>query len=419
MEKFVTIRPTFIWDRKQEKKLMKEIIKKLKNKIVIGNIITIGITIIVIKLLLPIIGQEVIEVTFESQANKNITYQLFYTSMPNEKFNGQKSLQQQVKAGKQSVKFSVPTQNMEQLRIDFGQVPEKASISHLRVNGKEIKALEFKNIIDYHQIEKHEITNNQLTIYSREGDPFVIFPKNLNIKPIYHINCYLFSILLILVYFTLNGIIKYLLNIKKGKINYFGLIFILCFFGSLFIPMMKISNETVSDWENRSLSKKPTISIREILKEKSEYGKAFEKWFNDHFFGRNQMMIIHDEIRNKVNKIIKNNKAIYFKNSHWMFNFPFVVNCSQNMINPIIQNLKKFNAFCQENNIKLYVLMRPRKEEIYQEWLYNYGFDKKKSDQAEQVYRIMQKEAQKINIPFVYPLKELQQAKQKDYVFFK
>ena len=360
-----------------------------------------------------------IEVEFQTSQNKAITYQVFYTTDDKNplNFNEKQSVKKNVSAGLHTEHIILPTPKIAQFRFDFGEYPGEVNVLKIALKGKNKQVLNLKDF-KFVNIDSQTVQNNQLMLVSKQKDPQMIHQKPLNIVPYQPIDwCFFFGLLCI--YGALSYALVSYLNILKisGKHTPFPVIFLCLFFGALFIPMMHISNETTAGLENRTLAKMPIIS--EIFKEKSEYGKAFENWFNDHFFGRDQIIRLHDKIRNEISQIIRTDKAVYFKKNKWIFLTPFVLNPSVKIIEPIIQNLKKFNAFCQENNIKLYILMVPKKEIIYQEFLYNYGFDKKESEKAEQVYRKTQKEAQKINVPFIFPKEELKKGKQQDYVFFK
>ena len=363
-----------------------------------------------------------IDVEFQTSQNKAITYQVFYTTDDKKplNFNEKQSVKKNVPAGLHTEHIILPTPKIVQFRFDVGEYPGEVNVLKIALKGKNEQILNLKDF-KFVNIDSQTVQNNQLMLVSKQRDPQIIHQKPLNIVPYQPIDwCFFFGLLCI--YGAVSYALVSYLNILKisGKHALFPLIFLCLFFGSLFIPMMQISDETKSIRENRMLAKKPSVS--EIFKEKSEYGKAFENWFNDHFFGRKQMIVFHDEIKNKINKILKikygTDELIYFKKNGWMCSLAFWNNMTPKLIQPIIQNIKKLNEFCKENNIKLYLLMVPRKEMIYPELLDNYGFDKKQYKQHNNMYETVKKETQKMNVPFVFPLNEIQQGKQKDYVFF-
>ena len=363
-----------------------------------------------------------IDVEFQTSQNKTITYQVFYTTDPKKpaSFNEKQSVKKNVPAGLHTEHIILPTPKIAQFRFDFGEYPGEVNVLKIALKGKNKQVLNLKDF-KFVNIDSQTVQNNKLILVSKQKDPQMIHQKPLKIKPFCPIDwCFFFGLLCI--YGALSyALISYLSAFKiSGKRSPFPVIFLCLFFGALFLPMMHISSEEKSVSENRMLAKMPAVT--EIFKEKSEYGKRFENWFNDHFFGRDRIMRLHDKIRNETNKIIKtkhdNSEYIYIKENGWMFIFPLWSIDSKNT--PIIiQNIKKFNAFCQENNIKFYLLMIPKKEIIYQELWEQYGFDQKQNKQLNEIYKTVKEEYQKMNVPFVYPLNEMREAKQKDYVFFK
>ena len=192
------------------------------------------------------------------------------------------------------------------------------------------------------------------------------------------------------------------------------------FFSMLFIPMIGTSNALKSVRENRVLAGKP--ELKDLFKEKSDYGRRYENYFNDHFGGRVSLLKLHDDLRNKLSCIIRANGAIYFKENGWEFLTPLVPNMEYNptTIQSIVSNLSQLNQFCRQNGIRLYVLEVPRKENVYKEFLINkYGFDEKALTNVLQAQETIRNEVRKHHIPYVYLYKALHDAAKRDFVFFK
>lgn len=96
-----------------------------------------------------------------------------------------------------------------------------------------------------------------------------------------------------------------------------------------------------------------------------------------------------------------------------MTNYPL----SKEKIKAVNDSIQKFNAFLTKHGIKLYILLVPKKESIYQDELVCYGYDKQKDIKYQQsIQNIIN--ANK-TVPIIYPYDEMRKAKQKDYVFFK
>ena len=168
------------------------------------------------------------------------------------------------------------------------------------------------------------------------------------------------------------------------------------------------------------LANKP--KLEDIFKEKSDYGRRYENWFNDHLCGRVPLIKLHDILRNELSYIIRTKKAIYLKETGWEFHLPLVqvLDCRPAFVQSIVQNLVQLNQFCQQNRIKLYVLEVPRKEIVYKELTKeNYGFDEGKFIKDSQTRETIRNKVWKHQIPYIYPYRALRVAMKSDFVFFK
>ena len=168
------------------------------------------------------------------------------------------------------------------------------------------------------------------------------------------------------------------------------------------------------------LAVKPVL--KDIFKEKSDYGRRYENWFNDHFCGHIALMRLHDVVRNKLSHVICARNAIYFKRDDWFFFKPLIPNFNDNpaFARSIVQNILQLNQFCRQNKIRLYILEVPRKESVYKELLSNkYGFDEKQFIKVSRVQEGIRSEVRKNHIPWVHPYEALRDAAKRDFVFFK
>ena len=211
-----------------------------------------------------------------------------------------------------------------------------------------------------------------------------------------------------------------LLSCVRGGIGRSKALFLAIFFPTLFIPMIGISDAVKSVRENRMLAVKP--ELKDIFREKSDYGRRCENWFNDHFCGRVSLMKVHDVLRNKLSCIVRTEKAIYFKENGWDFLLPLIsdLDCRPSSLQSVVQNIIHLNEFCQQHRIKFYILEVPKKEVVYKELIKeNYGFDEKKLAQVSQAQESIRNKVRKYHIPYIYPYKPLRDAIKRDYVFFK
>lgn len=122
---------------------------------------------------------------------------------------------------------------------------------------------------------------------------------------------------------------------------------------------------------------------------------------------------------------MRTKKYIYFKENGWAFRWPPMVpvsalDCNPVSLQSIVQNIVQLNKFCQQNQIKFYVFEVPHKELIYKKLIKEkLGYDKNKVTKVSQALNFIRNEARKHQIPYVYPYKELCDAAQQNFVFFK
>ncbi len=207
---------------------------------------------------------------------------------------------------------------------------------------------------------------------------------------------------------------------RQRRLQPCDVIFTVVFFFLLFFPMTHITNAVRSVREDRVLRTKP--ELKEILERYSNYGRRYEDWLNDHFSGRAALVQLHDTVRNTLSGIIRTGSAVYFKKVSWMFETPFVtdMDSTREVRNAIVQNLVQLNDFCQENNIKLYVLEVPSKNRVYKEIIRGqYGYDEAKLDEASYTLESMRNQIRKHGIPYIYPYEALCHASKQELVFFK
>ncbi len=196
-------------------------------------------------------------------------------------------------------------------------------------------------------------------------------------------------------------------------------IFLFIFFLLLAIPLSGISDAQFSFPENRALAKCPKIS--EVLVKNANFGERHGDWFCDHLGGRAGMIKIHDFAQSKMQHIVRGRIHWQMMDNGWIFLPPFAPNMrlKRAQLRPIVTNFARLGKFCEANHIKLYVLIVPRKETIYQEYLYGYGMDEEKSAAENAWHEQIKTIVGQQHVSYIYPWKELRNASKQDYTFFK
>ena len=137
----------------------------------------------------------------------------------------------------------------------------------------------------------------------------------------------------------------------------------------MFIPISHINRAEMSYQENRVLAKFQPL-IKENNKINFEFGKNFDDWFSDRFATRKILIKLNHIIKLKfVNDIYSEEPRYFSKSSHWAFNGDWVTSDDKKefKFEEFEKNIRKLNDFCNNNNIKLYILIAPLSAEVYED----------------------------------------------------
>lgn len=198
----------------------------------------------------------------------------------------------------------------------------------------------------------------------------------LGYKSSIHFDALLFIIILILGYLFSLKITSYIADFKsienKSRIE---IVFLSVFFVLLFLPISRIDQSKISISENRTLAKYPNL-LTKNGKLNIKFGKDFENWFNDRFFLRNELINLNTIYKIFSYKHFETNKTFYYKEYNVVFSkthIPEKNTVPKKELPKIAASLDKFNLFCQKHNIKLYVLIVPYNQYIYQNYAKDYA----------------------------------------------
>ncbi len=186
----------------------------------------------------------------------------------------------------------------------------------------------------------------------------------------YKVNWLLFISVLVISFLLSYKLIQYISKFKLLEHNSrIDIVFVAVFFVLLFVPMSHISSAEKSMQENRMLATYPKL-FNKVLN--LEYGKQFETWFNDRFFGRSLFLGFQNDLNFYIQKYIKNQHIIkalddtmFERGALEMLMKPV----SKENMQKISSNIKKIQEFCKQNNIDLYIMIPPTKEDIYKDKL--------------------------------------------------
>ena len=202
-------------------------------------------------------------------------------------------------------------------------------------------------------------------------------------------------------------------------------IFLTILFLILCIPCLQMNPENRSPLENRSLQKRPNLILQDETGENGlflKYGKIFDFWFNDRFWGRLEALSFYHFLQKNLRLRLKmpkgfvgQDKNLFQTRDTEIFNNNYIARLKK-YTNRLAKNLKKLRLWAERNNIKIYLVIVPVKESI----LYN-KLGKGVPADTREYDRWIQKLKKKSGLNVIYPKKILLQAAKnsKELLFFK
>ncbi len=199
-------------------------------------------------------------------------------------------------------------------------------------------------------------------------------------------------------------------TIKKKPV--YEVIFLSIFFSFLFLPMSHINNDKISLKENRVLAEYSSLFL-ENGELNNNFGSSYNKWFNDRFTYRNFLIKLNAKIKyfftGHLDKGYINRNGFSFLEDEYTHSY------FKKIKNEDFLALVKFNNFCKEHNIELYVLLVPDKANIYLP-------DKqilKKDNYAQQLNKQIEYINKSSGIRVINLKSALQEESKNNYMFFK
>lgn len=234
-----------------------------------------------------------------------------------------------------------------------------------------------------------------------------------------------FCVLVIIAFFAFvfsYMIFSYLFRLYKDDKNPINdILFVFVFCVLLLIPASKIDKDSVSVTENRELA--PFPKVFDDTSFNNNFGKSFEKWFNDRFFGRAQLNKLYHLFDSSFSNVYQNDRVIADKQKG-VFTFKEAIKylfrkASKEELQKNKNDMNRFALLCRKNNIKLYYIVIPDRASIYPEDIPMHKVVGVKSF-GEQFEEFLQS-SDDVNFNYIFPKKEFLKEKQeqKDELFFK
>ena len=228
-----------------------------------------------------------------------------------------------------------------------------------------------------------------------------------------------FIILLILYFLIIYKLTDYIVDFKTvKKYSRLDIIFLVFFFIILFIPMSHINNDEISQTEKRNLAKFPNY----INKDGSlnfKFGTQFEKWYNDRFFLRNNLIALFNMTQVKICFNHYDNAKMFFIKRHNFIGATGIIPSSKYFSNEDVdetaKSINEINKYCKKNNIKFYILLIPHNQIVYQHIVK--PFDN--PVELKKVNNAIENLQKATDTKIIYPIEELRFASKHDWVYFK
>ena len=212
--------------------------------------------------------------------------------------------------------------------------------------------------------------------------------------------------LLIFLTITILSIVLFsLLLLLLFSYNKFFAIIIALF---VLIPIIRISKNNNSIVENRNLSQYKHLFIDGKINE--SYGKDFNDWLNDQFFGRFFWISCNFNIKYEIDRRYETSKAIQGKDG-WLFQKldPNFFLSNSKVDNLITNKMVEFQSKCNELGAKVIFASIPEKNNVYSEYCYYKLPDEFVSKKLSN-YSIFD---------FIFLLNDFKKIKDQDLLFFK
>ena len=384
--------------------------------------VVFGVTFGLLALSVNLWSEPRFSVSFQTNLQKDTLYQVFYTRKATDSFNEKMSVKQLVNAGQHEVEIDLPIHKLAKFRLDFGNSPGKVEISDLKIDGRSVVLFDDFSKFSFRNITKPKMEKNKLSFDCAHRDPYIVYKDKLTLKGGRSVDFYALIILATLYFLIAYKVVRYLSRFKiEEHHSRIDIVFLAVFFALLFVPMMHISDAEKSTQENRMLAKKPDFS--QIYDKGGNFGKLYEQWFNDRFFGRKALIELYDEImgiltRNGNKKVlIGENGWLFFKGDNSLRNFQNLDVFAEKDLKKIAKYLGDIQNWAEKNHKQFYFLIGPDKNKIYGENIHILkqvnGNDKSRANQLIKYLKAHTK------VKVVYPYNELHQAKKNGLLYWK
>lgn len=209
---------------------------------------------------------------------------------------------------------------------------------------------------------------------------------------------------------------KDLKNKSRVEIVFLTMFAVICV-----IPVINITSDDHSVMENRYFAvRKPFIN--EDFSINNNFGKDFNDWFSDRFYLREKLLFFSGTLNYMLSYGCYETPAfLYNKKTNWTIDKKSLapLGYDEDILSKSSKAFIQLKKYCDNRNIKLYILIVPTKSVIYPvetAGLFYKNLVKERIKEEQDVVRYLKTSS---NCKIIYPYKELKNGAKEDFVFFK
>ncbi len=349
-------------------------------------------------------------------AKNEIKFRIYYKDEEDSVFEKEKSIFQTIKPSEsKGVSVSIPTGRIYGLKFEFSDIINMIFINKISLEGDDkLDTDDFTEINSNAKgfiVEKSKLS----TVASNNKAEFVVFD---NFKFLAHseFNYRIFVILLSVFFLFFWKLIHYLARLKiLENHSRLDIIFVCIFFLLLLIPVLKINDSEKSLSENRMLAVyDPFVQEGKV---NNNYGKNYDLWFNDRFFGREELISLNMSLNYNLNNKLEDRRAflgkdnwLFFKGGDSIRNYANIQMFSNRNLWKIANYLSAIQNWCDKNNKQFYFLICPDKNKVYGEYYPDY-INQINPDEKSRANQLVTFLKEKTKIKIIYPYAELKKHK--------
>ncbi len=166
---------------------------------------------------------------------------------------------------------------------------------------------------------------------------------------------------------------------------------------------------------------KPIYSIKTYLS--GEFQTKYESWYLENYPYRNNFIKTYNQARYDLfkegNEVVGKDNYL-FSNEQMLEYFGVNVDVSKEKVEKTVDNLKRINEICKENSKELYLIITPKKEYFYEEYIPDRYFQiGAKTKDNISYYDLLSKELEQSDIRYLDSYKWLSNNKIEEPLFYK